>query len=261
MILQDESIGDSEPERKENIDKAKLEALGYNLFGFMMPFIAIVAQQSYVMVFIGIACPVGGLYILSRSQHIVKFFNEGDKSSYPAIGFGFMFLVASVLMAALIDNHVLNFLPILFPALLIAVVLFIFLYKNGLDRSVKNINTQIAAIAITSMAYGFGLNVLVNQVFDYSKPVMYQSSVIDAYITKGKGGTHYYFKIAAWPGQIENQSESVTRQQYLSLPLGTSVEVYQKKGLFHAPWYYVVLPETTPPAPAGSGNGNSPGPR
>ena len=260
-LLLDESIGSSETERRENIDKAKQIALAYNIWGFIMPFISIIAQGNVIASVIALSSPLIGILILTRRNHLIKFLGDSIRSARPSISFGLMFSVGLLFLTAVLNNHILSFNNLWPPALVITVLFFIALYFYGIDKSTDKLIQQILAMAVFSLVYGLGSSLVLNTVFDYSTPNKYKSSIIYAYAANGKGGTHFHFTIAAWPGQDNSQEEDIDRQQYLSIPVGSAVEVYQKKGLFNMPWYYVVLPVTTPPVPADSNNGNSPAPR
>jgi hypothetical protein len=228
-----------ETRRKENIDKAKKIALGYNLLGFTVPFIAVFLRTSYVVAIIGILYPLLGILILNSQHPAMIFWGDSDKSSRPSIGYGFMLSVVSLLMRSFLDYHILSFYHIVLPVICSAGMLFISLYKSGISSSVPKIKVQITAMVIMSIAYGLGFSALANCAFDYSNPVKYKSSVINAYTTHDKGGPTFHFTIAAWPGQSSNRDEWVDKQRFLSIPVGSVVEVYQKKGLFRAPWYYI----------------------
>jgi len=144
-----------------------------------------------------------------------------------------------LLMRSFLDYNILSFYHIVLPAICSAVMLFISLYKSGISSSVPKIKIQIAAMVIMSIGYGLGFSALANCVFDYTNPTKYKSSIINAYATNGKGGPTFHFTIAAWRGQSSDRDERVDEQQFLSVPVGSAVEIYQKKGLFNAPWYYI----------------------
>jgi uncharacterized membrane protein len=228
-----------ETRREENVNKAKQIALGYNLLGFTVPFIAVYLRTNYVVAIIGILYPLLGILILYRKYPLIIFWGDDAKNSRPSIGYGFMVSVVSLLMRSLLDYHILSFYHIVLPVICSAVMLFISLYKSGISSSVPKMRIQITAMAIMSIAYGLGFSALANCVFDYSNPVKYKSSVVDAYATNGRGGPTFHFIIAAWPGQSSDRDERVDEQQFLSVPVGSAVEIYQKKGLLNAPWYYI----------------------
>jgi len=228
-----------ETRRKENVNKAKKIALGYNLLGFTVPFIAVFLRTNYAVAIIGILYPLLGVLILYRKYPLIIFWGDDAKNSCPSIGYGFMLSVVSLLMRAFLDYHILSFYNTVLPVICSAVILFISLYKSGISSSVPKIKIQITAMAIMSIAYGLGFSALANCVFDFSNPRKYKSSVINAYTTSDKGGPTFHFTIAAWPGQNSSRDEWVDKQQFSSTPVGSVVEIYQKKGLFNAPWYYV----------------------
>lgn len=78
---------------------------------------------------------------------------------------------------------------------------------------------------------------LYNQLTDDSKAVKFTSEVIDKYITsRRKAGTSYNIRIKSWERGISSTSIQVNRDEYNSITLNDTVNIFQKNGTLNFRW-------------------------
>ena len=88
--------------------------------------------------------------------------------------------------------------------------------------------------------YGFGFSVCANIMFDKSKPALFEVTVINQRVSKGKH-TDYYLKVSPWIDGKTNQKEiSVGSRLYAEVDPGDTVKIKLYKGFFGVPWFKTV---------------------
>nr|WP_067058067.1 hypothetical protein [Mucilaginibacter sp. L294] len=258
-LLHDNSLGYTVEERTSKIDKMGQIAIAYSVWGFIMFFILIFVRNHNLSFWAGILYPALGLAIMSQSNGLIKFASDSQRSNYWGISIGFCMPIVLLLVTA-ITQFELHSISRAWPIMVtVTLIFFILLYTLGINKNNRFIVGQVFGMLFISIIFGLGSVTLTNCLFDNSKPVKYQTQVVDEYISNSKGA-HYHLKLKPWlPGQNIREVD-VSEKSYYKTPVGSTVFIYQKKGLLNIPWFDFEL-DPTPPVPAGSNNGNSLGPR
>lgn len=258
-LLNDDSLGFTPVEREAKISKMRQIAIAYNIWGFVMCLILIFIRNSSVSFWTGALYPLFGIAIMRFSNGLIKFVGASQRSLHMGIFLGLAMSVINVLITAIVEYKVLSFVNAWPIVAAITVVLFILLYSTGINKTEGVAKGQIIAMVITSFIYGFGNTIVINCLFDKSAPANFKTTVVDEYISSGKGA-HYHLKLKPWlPGQ-DIKTVDISEKSYYKTPVGSTVFIYQKKGLLNIPWFDFEL-NPTPPVPADSNNGNSQAPR
>jgi hypothetical protein len=259
VLLSDNSLGYTVEERESKINKMGQIAIAYTVWGFIMFFLLLFIRNNYLSFWVGVLYPLLGIVIMKFSNGLIKFVSDSKRSSYLGISIGFSMSVIILFVLAIAEFEVISFTNALPVAAVIAIALFILLYSVGINKTKASVKGQSVFMVIISLFYGFGNTVVANCLFDKSKPAKFQTQVVDEYISSGKGA-HYHLKLNPWlPGQNIREVD-VSEKSYYKTPVGSTVFIYEKKGLLNIPWFDFEL-DPTPPVPAGSNNGNSPAPR
>ncbi|MES2062694.1 MAG: hypothetical protein V4456_12285 [Bacteroidota bacterium] len=258
-LLNDNSLGFTREEREAKISKMKQVAMAYNIWGGVVPFMLLFTSYNNWIFFMGSLYPLLGLVLMKFSGDLIKFITNPKRSVYPGIIIGFIIPIIILLVVALKAYEILFFADVLKGAAVIGLTLFLLLFFLGKNENTEAVKGQVFLMGGLAVIYGLGVTILANCLFDNSKPVKFQTQVVDEYISSGKGA-HYHLKLKPWlPGQNIREVD-VSEKSYYKTLVGSTVFIYQKKGLLNIPWFDFEL-DPTPPVPAGSNNGNSPAPR
>ena len=150
----------------------------------------------------------------------------------------------AVMLRCLFDYDILDYgNAFIWTSIIGAGVLGIVLYTYR--QSVKNDSiwgTVFIAVVIGGLHY-FGLFfqvTLVNCMFDYSKPVVFQVEVLDKEIDDSDDSDEYELYVQNWVDSPNEEFKlTVKKSTYESVKVGGFVDVYEQKGLLNIPWYYI----------------------
>jgi hypothetical protein len=258
-LLHDTTLGSTENEREEKLSKARQVAIAYTVWGFIMFFVLLWIRNSYASLLVGVLYPILGIIIMKFSFGLIKFLNNSQKSIYSGIGIGFCMPILILFITSIAEYEVLSFTKALPIATVIAIILFVLLYNVGINKTTGSITGQIVFILIISSLFGFGSTVVTNCLFDKSVPTEFKTTVVDEYISSGKGA-HYHLKLNPWKSDQNVREIDVSESTYEKTPIGSPVIIEEKKGFFNIPWFDFKI-DPTPPAPADLNNGSYPIPR
>lgn len=242
-LLNDNSLGYSPEEREAKISKMRQIAIAYNIWGFVMCFILMFVRNNSLSFWTGAIYPLLGVVIMRFSSGLIKFVGASQRSLHMGIFLGLLMSVINVFIVAIAGYELLssaNAWPIVAA---ITVALFILFYITGINKIEGVAKGQIVAMLVTSFIYAFGNTIVINCLFDRSAPISFTTTVADKYVSSGKGA-HYHLKLNPWMPNGKIREVDVSREEYEKAPIGSSIIIYEKKGLFHIPWFdFKVDPE------------------
>ena len=237
-LLQDQTLGLTEEVRKQKISTAKTVAILYNVIGFLAGFILIFLEDDSIVAVLMLFYPILGILILLFSRGLIKFVSNSKRSVYPWLVLGFMMPIFIMLIKSFALYNISNYEHLWLPFIIITAIFFMFLILTGLNRSIGGLIGQAIFMLIISTMYGYGATMQINCVFDRSNSKTFQTAISNKYIHTGKG-TDYYLTVNPWePGQ-NPKDIPVSHSFYNLMPIGSAITVYQKKGTFNIPWYYI----------------------
>jgi len=133
-----------------------------------------------------------------------------------------------------------DYSKIWFPAILISVI-FTLIYIVGnnelLLKKGKGL-VRILFFMIFTFAYGYGVVVTTNCVFDKSKPKIFSTTIVEKQIN-GRKNKSYDLYISPWDKEIEITKVSIDSDMYSHLHIGDKVSIHQFKGKFDIPWHEI----------------------
>ena len=81
------------------------------------------------------------------------------------------------------------------------------------------------------------LGLIINGAFDTSTPQVYQTAVLSNRISKStKGGTHWHLNVRDWRDSSDTIQFTVSRHQFETTAIGSSMSVVTKKGFLGYEW-------------------------
>ena len=187
------------------------------------------------------------LFLIMRFSNGEIRFDVKATDLYPSLLDPFCFCSAALcLLAAAYTDRIYSLSKQLCVSLFVALIMFA-LYYICASKSEKEIagkrSTRILAVGSVvffMFLYGFGVSVSANIMFDKSKPAVFEATVINQRISKGKH-TDYYLKVSPWIDGTTNQKEiSVGSRLYSEVESGDTVKIKLYKGFFGVPWFTAV---------------------
>ena len=91
---------------------------------------------------------------------------------------------------------------------------------------------------LMSFLYSYGNVITINCKFDQSKPQTIYTTVESVNVSHSKG-THYYLYLKPWEEKAYPGSIEVSGAMYYRHPVGSSITINLKHGLFNIPWFTV----------------------
>ncbi|TWJ02569.1 hypothetical protein JN11_01542 [Mucilaginibacter frigoritolerans] len=235
-LANDTSLGATEEERNKKIEKAKQISIAYNIWGGVGGFAMLFFSNKFTVLFLFLY-PLAGILVMQFSSGLIKFVSDSKRSVYWFIVIGFMVPAIITLVKSIGDYEIYQFQNAFILIIISALFISFLLYKTGINNALPK-GGQIFFMLLISVMYMYGNIVTINCVFDESKPQIIYTKVESVDISNSKG-THYYLYLKPWeehgsPGSIE-----VSSKIYYRHPVGSSITVNLKHGLFNIPWFTV----------------------
>jgi len=92
------------------------------------------------------------------------------------------------------------------------------------------------AIGLFCLAYGYGLAIEANVLFDRSSPTTYEVTVIGKHVSRGKATT-YNLDLGPWGPLTKPNRLRVGRATYEPIQAGNVILIDLRKGALRANWY------------------------
>jgi len=237
-ILQDASLGATEQDREQVFNNARKYTMIYSMTGLGLFFLPVFFHYSSIYLsMLLLIYPSIGMLLMAWSKGLIRLFAPKN-SAYAAIFMGLLLPAAGTALQIFTADNILNFDSLWAPAGGLAIVLFVVLYFLSVVKTKATLQSQVAFILLIGCSYALGIVFQVNCNFDNSTPQVFQSTVVDEHITHGKS-TSYHLILGECGAFRGNENISVSSSFYDSVPVGTKLNVYLKKGALNAPWFYV----------------------
>ncbi|MGZ3821024.1 MAG: PH domain-containing protein [Mucilaginibacter sp.] len=245
-ILHDPTLGATEAERERKLKNFKRFAVVYSVGGIAVFLGSMFLDQKWhYIVYLALIYPFIGVGLMGLSHGLVRLV-AGKKSAYASVLTGLMMPSFLLFFQYVLDTNILSYNNLWSPAVIVGSVMLVLIYFTGIRKAGGASNpanpfaAQIIVAVLISAAYGFGSTMEVNTIFDKSDPQTYTTTVIDQHIHTGKSTT-YYLTLNAWGPHLATGDVSVSKSFYYRAQVGTTINVYLKKGTLNIPWYYIRL--------------------
>lgn len=240
-ILHDSTLGITEKERKDKLSKARQIAVGYNITGAVLGVAGFFMVEKPVVLALLVIYPLLAIVVMKVSRGLIKFVSSKKKSVYPSVLIGFYLPALVLFITSIVKYDIFNYQAVWPIAIGVSVAVVILLGLTGINKSASSVNGQVVFMIVLSCLYGYGSTVGVNCSFDESKPQVYNATVIDHHLQKGKSTT-YYLMLSPWGPRHEPAEVTVGRSLYQQVAVGQTVDVNYRKGFLNIPWYSVSAP-------------------
>lgn len=238
-LINDDRLGYNEIERIAKIDKLKKISKIINIVSIGASIIFIFFPKWYLYQFFIVSfIPIAVIFIFKYTNGLIRI-EEVKNDVYPSMFFSLFLSVMAVFLRALLDINIYNYDNIWLNVIIITIVLLVIFYsliQNVPTKSTKKIIVLVSIIFI--FLYSYGNFILIDYLFDKSKPTIYHSKIIDKHISSGKTTT-YYLTPSAWATQTESDNVSVSEDQYENINIGDSINIYLYKGFFNVQYFEI----------------------
>jgi hypothetical protein len=147
-----------------------------------------------------------------------------------------------ILIRVLKDFEFESFYSMIIPGTItfLSVLVLLFFTHSKIEQSNKNKAWIYFSLIGNLFIYSYAVTYGANCVYDNSEPKVYSAKVVDKRKHHSrKAGTTYYLKVTPWGHHYDKEEITVTSDQYEETPIGSSVKIDLKEGLFNIPWYYI----------------------
>jgi len=230
-------LGPTELERTRTLKKSRNLAYTYVGLGIFLSGIMFFSPSATGIVLL-LIYPVLGIVVMATSKGTIKFLSNTKRSISKHIEIGIAIPGFLLLITSTTAYHVVEINQLLLPAITVSAILFLLLYKTGINRSMGSIAGQAFFMAVCASVYGFGSIRQINCGFDQSKTKVYEATVTHRRISSGRS-TSYYLRLTPWGPVVNEQETEVRRNFYNKTEVGDTVQVNLKKGLLNIPWYFI----------------------
>ncbi|RDC62790.1 hypothetical protein [Adhaeribacter pallidiroseus] len=237
-IVFDQSLGKTPKQREERFSKARGTAKIINWIGGIVGIWTWFWTNPYEFAIIAsIAVPIIAIIALKLSKGLIKI-DERNNSAYPTICYGFIIPSLGLFMRTLLDFNIFNYDKVWISTSAITIIIMVVLLVSNKEFKIKRVNDWIAVISLSliTFAYGFGVIIILNCLYDKSEPELFNPKVLEKRISAGSS-TDYYLQLTAWGQQKEEEEVSVSKEFYNQVNKNDVVKLYFKKGLLEIPWF------------------------
>jgi hypothetical protein len=182
--------------------------------------------------------PLFGLIVYKLSKGLITI-SSGKEEVRPSIALTLVSPTFVLALRVLLDYSILSFDNFWVPFVSLTVVLLLLSRirtnkeeKSRLPLFLVNVVSSLFMVCV----YSYGAVIVTNSMLDSSRPIRYETKVLDKRISRGKSTT-YYLKLNAWGPRKKSRSESVHSSVYEKAEIGDLVAVYLFKGGLNIPYY------------------------
>lgn len=146
----------------------------------------------------------------------------------------------AILLRCFIDYEIDNYKTLIIVVILtfIGSLIFLFYTHSIISKSNKDRFWIYSSVLFCIFIYSYSAVIAVNCTFDYSKPQVFETKVIDKYISRGKN-TSYYIKVKPWGHHYDIESIRIPSIDYTKYSINQPVKIDYKEGLLGISWYYL----------------------
>ncbi len=237
-VLSDPHLGSTEPERRDALKTATIQAGILNTLTGALVLWAMVYPRPYgvviallaILPFLGV-----GLVVMSRGAVTL---DSNRKSVRPTAGYSILGPTMVIALRGLEDWHILGWSGFWLPfAVLSGILIGFLLVCSAADGSRKR--STLVLLCIFFAAESYGLTLFLNCQFDHSVPVIHRTSVVARRISRGRKHTSYYLTVSPWIDGRYSEEISVPSSTYGWHEEGSTVLIGVRQGSLEMPWFFV----------------------
>lgn len=237
-LMQDESLGSYEEERRETLSslRKKVRIINYTAVAFTIWVIFFPRPYEWA-VYLNLLLPVVVLYFIYRSSGVIRI-DEKRNTAYPNASTAFMLPTMAAPLRILLDISVIDYGPIAGYMIVLGLVMYIVVVRvTKAYRTRKEMLYSLLYLMFIGF-YSFGAVVHVNAIHDNSVPTVFIVRVADKEISSGKNSRHY-LKLEPWGPKNNSSNVAVSRSLYRQTNIGDRVSIYMFMGKLGGKWFLV----------------------
>lgn len=243
VLLDNDQYGLTRDDRESRLATAtRIDNLS-TVGGTVLMFWALFYPRPFGLVmFLLLAAPLISIYATWYYKGLMKLYKR-KSSPYPSMvqlifmstGAAFYVLERTYHLNKL-DQHAWSLLAVV---TVVAIVICIAACRQALASSTQKALTY-GMIVVTAWAYSSSLLIFTNCYYDRSVAHIYHVEVENKRVSKSSKSTSYYVSLSSWGGYKDGEEYSVPRAFYNEIGTHDTIRVFQKKGNWDAPWYFLV---------------------
>jgi hypothetical protein len=181
------------------------------------------------------ALPWIALELLRRSAGLFRV--DADRNDpHPTVAYAFLFPSLVLLLRAATDFNILQSPAVACFSLGIGGLLLLAIFAA--DPSRRGKSGSGIAVGLFCLAYGYGVAIEVNVLFDRSPRTTYEVTVRDKHISRRKTTT-YNLELGPWGPRVKFNKLEVSRATYEPIQAGDVVLVDLRRGALGVNWYFM----------------------
>jgi len=209
----------------------------YNIVGVMLS-LYILFSEGKNNIIVLLPYPLIAIVLVLISKRAVKLISDNNNRIYGSLTFGFLFSTLIILFKSW-DYTIFKNENVWLPVIITCVVIFILLYKIGINplNGRKIFETILTYIIVVIYAYGVIREA--NSIFDKSNPQIYRVVVLDKRAHHGSKSDSYHFTLSTWGPMQTIKEEEVDGYLFDHTKIGDTINVNFSQGLLDIPWYAI----------------------
>lgn len=235
-VLADANLGATETERRNRLANARKWTRTLNAIAYLALAWGIFRPHPYLQSMgLLIALPPIALLAVVLSRGAIRF--DGKKSEpHPTVAIAFIMPALALFLRAFLDWEILQFTDLVEPVLILGISLLaaVWLAAANLRRS----PAMLISAGLMGLLYSYGSVVHINCAYDRSEPLVYESVVRDAHISKGRS-TSYRITLRPFVDEIPSREMEVSKKVYLAHPVGSPIQIHVREGKLGIAWFLV----------------------
>lgn len=235
-IQKDARLGITPSQKLETLQKAGRTANILSAVSTIAFFWGAIYPRPYEVLILLLALfPWIGIEVMRRSHGLFRA-DELKNDAHPSVAYALIFPGLVLCLRAVLDYNVVQSMFAVALYILAGGVLFVaILIFDPTQRSRLGI---LPVFFLFGIAYGYGVVVEANALFDRSPGIPYTAIVQNKRIIHGKSTT-YSLDLSPWgPRPVTNELD-VSRVTYNQIQTGQSVQLELKRGALNLPWYHL----------------------
>lgn len=235
-IISDEHLGSNKDERLRKLADARKWTRTLNFLGFVAIGWGIFYPNPYGYALgLLLALPPAALLMMVLSRGLIRY-DTPKSSSYPNVAAAFMMPPIALLLRALIDWHFTDWHELLPSTVLLGAALTLALWIAATD--IRKKAAMLVFGAGLCFLYAHGAAAFFNCFHDRSEPLVYEATITDQRITRGKQ-TSYYLTLDPFVDDTPSREVQVPADIYHTHRVGGTARIYHKQGRLGASWFFV----------------------
>jgi len=230
-------LGTTPAERESKINEARTVCRVLNILTFPVCLWAWLYPHPYELaVATTLLLPWVAVYVTARYKGVVVINQKSRNDPHPNVGLPFIVPGLMLVPRVIIDMPPLTWQkPVLLGALVAG---FLAYAAYVVDKAIQKQRAIAFVLFMLSFAYGYGVVMETNAMFDRMPATIYLTTVTQKYITHGKSSS-YHLVLAPWGPMQRGDNVTVTRSFYNDRSVGGPVCIALRSGALSIPWYSV----------------------